>query len=151
TKVLSGRQTTRPRSVSVPRALARSLRSEMWIFTICIMRPLGKERRMNSWRIIFYDWISPVTTAAGGTTFVNGCDRARQPISFYRVNQRSLLPLLVPIVDQIDTGDDIHDLAVGRREDSGVSRQEKTVRLVQVRAHVELRQRLSHDLRNGYH
>src|SRR5438552_4498567 len=51
-KMSSGRQMTRPRSVSASNALARSLRCGMWIFTICMAYPLDRSTRLNPHHII---------------------------------------------------------------------------------------------------
>src|SRR6476646_11290240 len=50
----------------------------------------------------------------------------------------SLLAGLVPVMDQVDAGDDIHDLSVGYRQDACVASHQEAIGFVQVDGGFEL-------------
>ena len=52
--------------------------------------------------------------------------------------------MLVPVLDQVDAGDDLDHLAVGDRQHAGVAGQQQPIRLIQVYRDIELRQGPSH-------
>src|SRR5438093_5585422 len=55
-------------------------------------------------------------------------------------------PASVPVVDQVDAGENVGDLAVLRGEDARVAREQESVCLVEVRVDVDDRQRPGHHL-----
>ena len=52
----------------------------------------------------------------------------------------------VPVLNQVDPGDDVDDRPVGRRQHARVAGQEQAIRLVEMDVDVELGQRPGHDV-----
>ena len=57
---------------------------------------------------------------------------------------------LVPVMDQVDAGDDVDDRSLRHGQHAGVAGQEQAIRLVEVDPDLELGQRPGHDLVDGH-